>query len=644
MDGVGDVCYTAGVMFRKILVALVVLSAVACRSPAPPLVEPTVSGASPAPTLVASATPSLAPSASATLIAPTATATETPSPSPKPPTPTATATPAPTATPRPTTTPWPSATPRPSATPTATPGPDDLWIEYSDLRIHPDGDLYYSGDLISFEVSAHHGHNWDASAVPDVDVEVWLGAPSEGTLVAQDRLAFYGGQDAEARMEWAWDTTGLTGPQVVSVLLDPGDEIQIGDENLENNVITRTIGLQPREDLPASWAEAHWVQASSECCVFHYISGTASERDIDGLMEIADEATKYAGARLGEAVDQFTLDVYLIDRILGHGGFADGALIISYLDRLYAGGDMALVFRHEATHVLDRRFAEVRTTLLAEGLAVHVSGGHFRENTLDERAAALLALDRYIPLGELADDFYPSQHEIGYLEAAGFVGYLVDRFGWEPFKAFYSDVLPNDEGQAAMLDAALQDHFGLTLLQLESDWLAVLESLPVPTVQLENLRLTIDFYDTLRRYQREWDPSAYFLEVWLPPLEEAERLSVTADMMRHPSALVNVTLETMLHATETWIHKGGYQQAEMLMSAINTALDSAGDLTVDPITAQYAAIVQATAAAGYEAQQIELSLDNNMANVLATPDHGADIVEFTLGLVAGSWRINAWGN
>jgi len=522
--------------------------------------------------------------------------------------------------------------------------PNDLWIDSSDVRIHPDGDSYYSGDLISFEVSAHHGYPWTASAVPDVDVEVWLGAPSVGTLVAQDRMAFYGGHDAEAWMEWAWDTTDLRGPQVVSVVLDPDDEIQIGDENPENNVITRTITLQPRADLPATWAEAHWMQTSSECCVFHYISGTASERDMQVLMETADQAVIHAAARLGEALDQFTLHIYLIDRVLGHGGFADGSLIISYLDRLYAGGDLALVFRHEATHILDRRFAEVRTTLLSEGLAVYISGGHYRPEPLDERVAALLALDRYIPLGELADDFYPSQHEIGYLEAAGFVGYLVDRFGWEPFKVFYSDVLPNERGQSAMLDAALQDHFGLSLFQVESDWLAALKSLPAPAAQMANLRLTIDFYDALRRYQREWDPSAHFLDAWLPPLEEAERLGVTADVIRHPSAQVNVTLETMLFAAETSIDEGAYRQAETLLAAINRVLDSAGDLTVDPIAAQYWAIAQVTAAAGYEAQQIELVLDNSLANVLATPDHGADIVELTLVVVAGSWRVTAWGN
>jgi hypothetical protein len=463
-------------------------------------------------------------------------------------------------------------------------------------------------------------------------------------LVAQDRIAFYGARDAKAWMEWAWDTAGLEGPQLLTVVLDPRDEIKTGDENPDNNVITRTVWLLPREDLPVTWAEADWLETSSDCCVFHYISGTAAERDIDFVMEAADRATAYAGMRLGESLDNFKLTVFLIDRVLGHGGFADGALIISYLDRNYAGGDLALVLRHEATHVLDRRFAAVRNTLLAEGLAVYVSGGHYTEEPLDERVAALLALDRYIPLTELADEFYPSQHEIGYLEAAGFVSYLIDRFGWESFKAFYADIRPNDQGQAAMLDSALQDSFSLTLHQAESDWLAALESLPQPVAQMENLRLTIDFYDTLRRYQREWDPSAYFREAWLPPLEEAERLGVTADFLRHPSTLVNVTLEAMFSAAETYIEEGDYQEAEKLLSVTGMVLDAGGDLSFEPLAARYLAIVQAIDAAGYEVQRIKLDLDSSLASVLATSRDSADSVELSLAMAADGWHIIAWGN
>lgn len=582
--------------------------------------------------------------------APTTTPTVPPTPT-APPSPTATVTPAPTAVP-PTATVTPSSTPLPPTTtatavpptPTAsaTPAPGDLWLAPSDLRLHPDGD-FYSGDLISFQVFAHHGHDWASSGPPDVDLQIWLGPPDEGELIVGDRICFYGRPDGENRLEWIWDTTGLAGLQTLSVVLDPEDEIQVGDENPDNNLVTRTIELRPGDELPAAWADAHWLQRTSECCVFHYISGTPAERDIEALAALADEAVAYAARQLGEeGVERRKLEVYLVGRVLGHGGFAGEVLTLSYLDRFYPGGELIQVFRHEGVHVLDRRFAQTRTALLSEGLAVYVAGGHFREEPLAERAAALLALDRYIPLTELANDFYPSQHEIGYLEAASFVGFLIDRFGWDAFKAFYSDMPDDQERPAAMIDSALHNHFGLTLGQAEVDWLATLQALPTPAAQMIDLRLSIDFYETVRRYQQAWDSSAHFLRVWLPELEEAERRGITADWIRHPAGEVNVTLETMLVSADRALDEGAYAQAESLLAAINAVLDAGGDLQVDPLAADYVTLVRATVTAGYQAQQIRL--EGDVARVTATVGEGADTVELTFARRAGVWRLTSFGS
>ncbi len=610
------------------LVLFLAACSVVSITPSAPTVSPALT-IIPSPDAVAGVT--LTPS----LLAISPTPTEPP-PHTLTPFPTLTATP--TVTPFPTPLP-PTATPSVTSTHTLTLLPDDLWLGATDLRLHPDGAAFYSGDLISFQVYAHHGHEWTPSDPPDVDLEIWLGAPGKGELIAGDVVRFYGDPDGEARLEWAWDTTGLVGPQTLSVVLDPDDEIQIGDENPDNNVITSTVNLLSRASLPAAWAEARWLQQSSACCVFHYISGSAAERDIQALMALADEAIRYTGEQLGEELDDVKLDVYLINRVLGHGGFAGDTLILSYLDRFYGGGAWEQVLRHEGVHVLDRRFVQVRPTLLGEGLAVYVAGGHFRAEPLAERAAALLAMDRYIPLAELADDFYPSQHEVGYLEAGAFVGFLVDRFGWRAFKVFYSDMGENESGQAAMMDAALQEHFGLTLSQAEADWLATLRALPTPTAQVTDLRVTIDFYETLRRYQRAWDPSAYFLEAWLPAPGEAERRDITADFIRHPVGQVNVTLETMFIAADRAIDEAAYGQAEALLAAINAALDDGGGLSADPLTAAYLALVQATAAAGYQAQQIDLATGSGLARVLAAPGDGADVVELTFARRAGAWHL-----
>jgi hypothetical protein len=564
-----------------------------------------------------------------------------------PPSPTATLTPSPTLTPTPTPTasatatssPTPTASATPTPTPSPTPLPNDLWLGLEDLRVHPDGDRFYSGDLLSFQVYAHHGHDWGEASPPDADLEIWLGPLDTGQLLADDRVYFYGQQDGQAWLEWTWDTRGLTGTQTLSLRLDPDDEIQIGDEDPANNLITYTLELRPQDELPALWAGARWITQTSACCQFHYISGSAAERDIADLMNLADEAIAYAAAQLDEEMGGETLDVYLIGRVLGHGGFASDGLILSYLDRFYAGGELEQVFRHEGVHVLDRRFAPLRPSFMAEGLAVYVAGGHFRPEPLAERAAALLALDLYVPLAELADDFYLTQHEIGYLEAAAFVHFLVERFGWEAFKVFYGDMQENPAGHAAMIDAALQAHFGLSLSQVESDWLASLRALPTPTTQVTDLRLTIDFYDTVRRYQRAWDPSAYFLQAWLPSLPKAERQGITADWLRHPVKPLNVTLETMFIAADQALDVGAYAQAEVLLEAINAVLDAGGDVQAVPLAADYLALVQTTAAAGLQAQQIDLNETGRMAQVLATAPGDVDIVELSFARHADGWRL-----
>lgn len=550
----------------------------------------------------------------------------------------------------------------------AEPTPDDLWIGAGDLRVYPSGGTYYKGDLISFHIYAHHGRRWKNSPPPDVDVALWLGSPGSGTLIAEDRVRFYGRHDGEVQLEWVWDTAGLgpsprsRGPSPRSrgpsppeggqwhtlyVVLDPRDEIQIGDENPDNNILTHRIQLRPRAEMPTGWADARWLVRESECCVFNYLSGTAAERDMDTLAILADEAIGYAAERLGETGGDTKLDVYLIDRVLGQGGLAREALILSYPDRFYVGGDWVQLFRHEGVHVLDQRFASVRPALLAEGLAVYVAGGHYREEPLDRRAAALLALDdsnfggddiAYIPLTELVDDFYAAQHEIAYLEAGAFVGFLIHQFGWEAYKAFYGDIERGRGETAAKIDAALREHFGLSLEQAESAWLATLQSISPPADQMTDLRLTIDFFETVRRYQQAWDPGAYFKEMWVPSLQESQERGITADWLRHPVDEVNLTLEIMFIAADRAIDYKAYGQVASLLEAIKAVLDAEGDLAIHPLAAGYRGLVQATVAAGYVPREIHWRGSGGLAYVSARAARHTELVDLILWKRTGLWQ------
>jgi hypothetical protein len=253
---------------------------------------------------------------------------------------------------------------------------------------------------------------------------------------------------------------------------------------------------------------------------------------------------------------------------------------------------------------------------MTEGMAVYVSGGHFKPEDLDKRAAALLILEDYIPLAELADNFYFAQHEIGYLEGGAFIQFLVGKFGWEKVRAFYGSFqsAPTD---SAMLDSALRVNFNQGLAELEAEWLAHLGSLPPDLAQAEDLRLTVMAYDTLRRYQQANDPAAYFLTAWLPNGREARARNVIADFVRHPTAPENIALETLLAAAGLAIVTQHFDEAEALLLAVNAVLDS-NNLFFDPLAAEYLQIVTTLSADGYEAQSITLAQSAATATAIRT--------------------------
>ncbi len=287
----------------------------------------------------------------------------------------------------------------------------------------------------------------------------------------------------------------------------------------------------------------------------------------------------------------------------------------SYVDRRYAGGGFYELLVHEAAHILDQQFAPQRITFLAEGLAVWVSGGHYKSEDLNERSAALVATKRYVPLADLIDGFYPVQHEIGYLEAGGFVTYLVDRGGWSRFKEFYSDISASDAPTvSAALDLNLQAYYGATLAQLESEWLASLQSRSVNPAAVEDLQTTIRYYDIARRYQELYDPTAHYLSAWLPHPTQVRELGNPADLTRRPEEEINITLEVMLVAADTAARAGDYSRANVILASIENILDNGGAIIYPPAT-NHLRIVRAAAEYRHEPHDVHLK----RATAHATP-------------------------
>jgi hypothetical protein len=190
-------------------------------------------------------------------------------------------------------------------------------------------------------------------------------------------------------------------------------------------------------------------------------------------------------------------------------------------------------------------------------------------------AEPICGLNRYLPLDKLADDFYSSQHETGYLEAGSLIEFMVNTWGWPAFSDFYRDIHPDPSGsQAKAIDKALQVHFGLGLAELEDRFLEALRTEKLTPELVDDVRLTIDYYDTVRRYQKLLDPSAYFLTAWLPDASTMRRRGIVADYLRRPSEPSNVALETLLVQADSALSSGDYVLSEDLLKAINASLDA----------------------------------------------------------------------
>jgi hypothetical protein len=538
-----------------------------------------------------------------------------------------------TPTPTPTSVRTPTATLTPTAAPTATATPSlnakrDLYIESSDILIHPDGAIY-SGDIVSIEAIVHDGAKMNLRGFA---VELYI----DSKLITRERASGHGiGQRLEASFEWAWRTTGLGGAHTIQIVIDSDDKIKIGDEDPTNNTASLTVNVQPRSDLPFNELNAKWIRSESECCIFNYIANSPAARDIESIKTRTGDSVAFVESRLGRKRST-KLVFNFIDRVLGHGGFAGDTMTITYMDRDYPAGSFSNVVRHETAHILGRALGKERPTIIEEGFATYITGGHFKPEPFAPRVAGLVALDRYIPLAQLADNFYPSQHEIGYLESAGLIEYLVNTYGWEKFVTLLG-AFQQTRNESTMLDAGLRFTYSKKLSEIESDYLAYLRTQTDPrwTRDIEN---TIRYYDTVRLYQKKFDPSAYYLSAWIPDIDRAVRDGITADYQRHPRAPRHIAIETMLIEADRGIDSGDYDLAERILNALTKVLAADGDLTVDSLSADYLEIVKQILASGYEPQRI--TLKDNAAIIIAQRNNAPlPLIQLQLTRLNGVWTL-----
>ncbi|MDO9348925.1 MAG: hypothetical protein Q7T47_06535, partial [Anaerolineales bacterium] len=208
-----------------------------------------------------------------------------------------------------------------------------------EIRIHPDGPLYV-GDQVSFEVLTPDGFKPEGH-----EVQVRLGDKELGRAGFSP---FGVGGRVQATLWWVWDTTHLQpGPETLTfTILPDGPSWQ------------ETVTLHPQSGVPPPEPEAHWAAAISDCCILNYITGSAAERDMAVLAQIADEQAASLASQLPAKVNE-KIPVVFMPRVLGNGGFVTDAIYVSYLpsrccaDNDYLGGASAQVLQHEFAHWFD---------------------------------------------------------------------------------------------------------------------------------------------------------------------------------------------------------------------------------------------------------------------------------------------------
>jgi hypothetical protein len=583
-------------MRRFLIMIFILILSVVCRGTAIVTNQPTPAFPATTPTHTITSTPT------ATTIPPSQTATETPTPSPSP----------------------------LIVEPTSTAITSSIPLSLSFTEFYHPDDMLYVGDQVSIEVVSP-----PELEIKGANLQVQVDPPNGPYLGPVNFTAWGIQRRDEATLLWAWDTHDQK----------PGAHTLAFSVQPQGYAWTEQVTLLPSTDMPLEQSDASWSSTQTQCCTVYYITNTASERDLSTLTSMIDEQARLAIEEMMSNITQ-PITVTILPRLLGHGGFSGNEISVSYLDRNYAANSWAMVIHHEMIHDIDGKLGgDFRPTILVEGLAVYMAGGHYKPEPLMPRAAALQEdyLNWYIPLKTLADDFYASQHEIGYMEGGSLIEFLVKTYGWDAFSAFYRDIHINQgESQSDAINAALTVHFSTSFDQLEQDYLTALSQESDTSAWVDDVRLTVTYYDTLRRYQQLLDPSAYFRTAWLLDNKTMRERGIVADYLRHPHTPQNLALETLFITANDQMSAQQFTTAAQTLDVINLIMDGIEQGTADPfsvstLSSDYLSISSTLQQQGYEVQTIHTN--ESTANVYVTNSKGPDLIELHLTRSGDEWLI-----
>jgi len=490
--------------------------------------------------------------------------------------------------------PVPSATPTPVPTftplPTPTPLPVGPGLELGGVRFFPWP--LYPGDWVSVTVD------------PRVPIDVAGPMTLTWTLDDKDVLmapVVPDGLDArlQARFYWAWQVPETT--SVIPLTFTLSLPLDVFDPDLADNTLVVSVEPRPMAAFHEPEPEARWMSIEQSGVRLHYLTGAAAERDLETVTAEVTAAYADVSARFGFGAEGDPLDIYLLDRVIGQGGYASWDWVaITYTDRQYSPVNLGMVLRHELTHRLDAALGcHAAPSVVREGLAVYVSGGHYWPGSLVEDAAALRVSPHYIPLSQLADDFYTYQHEVSYREAGAFISYIVDHFAWEGLETFCRATLEGEwESASAQLSAGLLALGEADWQTFEQTWEVWLDAQTVSSETQKLLEVELHLMETLRAYQLVYDPGAHFLEGILFSPQDGAHWNITADFVRRPRETEAVALELLLVMAQEAIDTGAIDAVDRPLAAVEDVL--ANGFPQHGLAADAYAIVSAAAVQGYE--------------------------------------------
>jgi hypothetical protein len=524
-----------------------------------------------------------------------------------PPSPSVTNTPEPSATLTATQTATPQPTPSLTASPTVEPTPTYpvLSLETVDpvLRAYP-GPVHYEGDLLTLEINAGEY------------VEV-----QEGPVLLQ-----VDNQDPfQVTGEWRGnyllvqlDTTGLTGNHRLTIQAEQ-EAVQVDE--------TYRFQVQPASQRPAQEEDPAWVSRDIECCVLHYITGTAAARDIDWIAEnvqqAADDFDEFPTVDINEKID-----IFFIDRMWYNGAFGGaGELLAVYTDRYYGpsqGGEgLQVLVRHELGHAVFPLFS------YSEGLSVYLAGGHYKPEPIPERAAAMLERNYYVPsVGPTI------QHEIIYLHQAAMINYIINTYGWDALWAYVQADSKQSGTTLEQRDEFMQETLGVSQDEFQRDFVAWLRA-QEPGEQVQDLLLTVELQDLRRGYQQQYAPWPQFLLGYSEDsFARPEYLRVN---IREPRSPAHIATELLIANAQKALTGGQYEVVQSLIEVIESVVAS-GRLE-HPLAREYAAVVSFLAERGYETVSLDLHGDEAIVQVTQSPP---ELETMGLHKVDGLWRIDAF--